>query len=365
MYGPVAKGLGRYVSELIASLEALDQDNDYFVFLRACNFDEYVPKNPRFRKVLAEYPWYGWREQVLFPLQLLRHRLDLVHFPHFNVPFLYSRPFVVTIHDLILLAYPTPRATTLGPLLYRLKYLAYRLVIGHAAQSARAVITVSKFSREDLLKHFPRVKPNRLFVTYEAVSAALAATPAEIPARAAALSAPFALYVGNSYPHKNLETLVTAFIEFLAAGHADWRLVLVGSKDYFYTCLADRARELGAGDEVIFFGRATDEELAALYARAGFYAFPSLYEGFGLPPLEAMCHGVPVLSSDATCLPEVLGDAARYFDGRDAHALAQAMGELAGDPAARADLAARGRAQCALYSWRRLGEETLRIYQSS
>jgi glycosyltransferase involved in cell wall biosynthesis len=364
LYGPVAKGLGRYVSELIASLEQVDQENEYVVFLRACNYDEYVPKNPRFRKVLAEHQWYGWREQVLFPLQLLRHRLDLVHFPHFNVPLLYPRPFVVSIHDLILLTFPTTRATTLGPLLYRLKYLAYRLVIGHAATAARAVITMSKYSRQDLLKNFPAVKQNRLHVTYQAVSDRLTATPAEIPARAAALIQPFALYVGNGYPHKNLELLISAFHEF-RAGHHDWRLVLVGADDYFYRRLTEHAVRVGAAEEVNFFGRATDEELAALYARASLYVFPSLYEGFGLPPLEAMCHGVPVLSSDATCLPEVLGDAAQYFDGHDQHALAMAMGRLAGDDATRADLVARGRRQCALYSWHRLGEETLQIYRDA
>ncbi|MFC1639085.1 glycosyltransferase, partial [Patescibacteria group bacterium] len=114
-YGSLGKGLGRYVSELIAGLERLDRDNEYVVFLRRENYDEYEPQAPNFSKRLAEIPWYGWREQLLLPGLLKRERLDLMHFTHFNVPLLYRRPFVVTVHDLILLQHPTTRASTLGP----------------------------------------------------------------------------------------------------------------------------------------------------------------------------------------------------------------------------------------------------------
>src|SRR5258708_3370943 len=108
-YGSVGKGLGRYTSELISHLEKIDNGNDYVIFLRASNFKSYVPKNPRFTKVLAEFPWYTWSEQVRYPKLLNSHMLDLMHFPHFNVPFFYRKPFVVTVHDLILLSHPTTR----------------------------------------------------------------------------------------------------------------------------------------------------------------------------------------------------------------------------------------------------------------
>jgi glycosyltransferase involved in cell wall biosynthesis len=111
-YGSLGKGLGRYTEKLIFHLEAIDTDNEYVVFLRRENFDEYIPRSPRFRKVVAQYAWYGLSEQTLFVLLLYRFRFDLVHFPHFNVPLLYRRPFVVTIHDLILVHYPTLRNIT-------------------------------------------------------------------------------------------------------------------------------------------------------------------------------------------------------------------------------------------------------------
>lgn len=365
LYGTLGKGLGRYISELLAQLEQIDQENDYVVFLRAANFNDYQPKNPRFRKVLAEYPWYGWREQLVFPFVLRRQRFDLVHFPHFNVPLLYRRPFVVTVHDLIMLRFPTAHATTLGPALFRLKFLAYRLVIARALRAARTIITVSQFSARDLVEKFPFVAKKDLLVTHEACSPNLSAAPLVTPPRVAALQGPFALYVGNAYPHKNLEKLLSSFRRFREEGHAEWRLTLVGSPDYFYGRLREAALRLGLGDAVVFFGRATDEELAALYRAASFYVFPSLFEGFGLPPLEAMCHGLPVASSDATCLPEILGDAALYFDGRDEEAIAGAMARLADDKPLRAELAEKGHVQCAKYDWRRLAEETLAAYKKT
>ncbi|MEK9151989.1 MAG: glycosyltransferase, partial [Patescibacteria group bacterium] len=164
-YGTIGKGLGRYVSELIRRLEEVDRDNEYLIFLRQANWDAYAPGNPRFRKVLAEFPWYGWSEQLWYPLWLKRFRIDLMHFPHFNVPFLYRRPFVVTIHDLILLSHPTPRATTLGPMLYRIKYAAYWLVIGRAVRDARAILTVSMYSKNEILRQFPAAGKKEITVT--------------------------------------------------------------------------------------------------------------------------------------------------------------------------------------------------------
>src|SRR3990167_7089110 len=167
-YGSVGKGLGRYTEKLIEHLETLDTANDYVIFLRRENFDEYAPKNPRFRKVLADYPWYGFLEQLVFPILLLRFRLDLVHFPHFNVPVLYPKRFIVTIHDLILLRYPTIQNTTRAALFYRIKFAVYRLVIASAVRRAEHIITVSRFTEQDILIRYPSAQGN-ISVTYEAV----------------------------------------------------------------------------------------------------------------------------------------------------------------------------------------------------
>ena len=124
-FGSIGKGLGRYTQKLIENLEKIDNENQYVVFLRKENFDEYQPRNKKFQKVLANYQWYTFSEQIKMPLLLNKFNIDLVHFPHFNVPFFYRKKFVVTIHDLILLEFPTVRGTTLNPFFYKIKFLEF------------------------------------------------------------------------------------------------------------------------------------------------------------------------------------------------------------------------------------------------
>ncbi len=165
-YGPVGKGIGRYSQKLITQLEKLDQENEYFIFLRQENFDLYQPSNPKFHKVLADYSWYSLKEQIFFPFKLAKFNLDLVHFLHFNVPFGYQGKFVVTIHDLIH-SQLSRRASTLSFLLFYFKKLAYFLVINRAIKKAQKVITVSLFSKKIIIKKY-KIKPEKVIVIYEA-----------------------------------------------------------------------------------------------------------------------------------------------------------------------------------------------------
>ncbi len=376
-FGPVGHGgLGRYTTELIRALEKVDTENEYVVFLRRENFDEYVPASRRFRKVLADFRWYSCAEQIFFPFVLLRERCDLVHFPHFNVPLLYRRPFVVTVHDLILLRFPTLRATTLSPLLYRLKFLAYRIVIRDAVLSSRAVITISKYAKRDILDHYG-ISSEKISVTYEAARPFCFFMPADRSWRFFAslnllskeasggksslhdILKPYALYVGNAYPHKNLESLLTAFDRLRDVSA---RLVLVGGDDYFYRRIRAYAKRY-AMDRVIFAGAVSDEQLDVLYRYARVSVFPSLYEGFGLPPLEAMAKGSPVLAARATAFPEVLGDAAQFFDPEDPLDLYRALRSIWRDTSLRELLRYRGFVRATSFSWEGMGRETLSVYR--
>jgi glycosyltransferase involved in cell wall biosynthesis len=359
-YGSLGKGLGRYVSELLAQLEKLDQNNEYIVFLRNDNFDEYQPKATNFRKVRAEFHWYGWREQILFPLWLKKFRLNLMHFTHFNVPYFYSGPYVVTVHDLILLSHPTPRATTLGPFLYQLKYLFYKLIIRHAVKNAKQIITVSNYSREEILKNFHFLPPGRVSVTYEACGDLPSAENVELPNN---IKKPFALYVGSAYPHKNLERLAESFSDFRQRGFEDWSLVLVGGDDYFYNRLKKETKKSNLSENIIFFGRASDQELAALYRQADFYVFPSICEGFGLPPLEAMKAGLPVAAAAASCLPEILEDAADWFSPEDTRDITGSLVRMASDPGLKQRLTEKGAQRVNFFSWTKCAKQTIEIYR--
>ncbi|MEI6650488.1 MAG: glycosyltransferase family 1 protein [Candidatus Moraniibacteriota bacterium] len=363
-YGSVGKGLGRYTAELIRHLETASHDDEFVIFLRKENFDEYEPSDARFHKVMADYPWYSFREQLLYPFLLRRHRLDLVHFPHFNVPLLYRRPFVVTIHDLILLRYPTVRNTTKSVLTYRVKFLAYRIAIGSAVKRARQILTVSKFTKRDIVSAYP-ASIGRITVAYEGCDLPLPETGREALSETGQKSAyhgilkPYFLYVGNAYPHKNLE----AFIP-LAKRFPGVRFLLVGKEDYFYRRL--RAEVLKAGvDTIVFAGYVPDDDLVRLYLGATGYVFPSLYEGFGLPTLEAMRFGVPVIAANRGSLPEILGDAALFFDPDDAESLFRQVDRVLTDPGTVTEYVAKGREHAARFRWDDLAKTSIRIYHET
>lgn len=359
-YGPFGKGLGRYVQKLVEHLPSTSLDAEVTVFLRRENWDAFTPRDARFTKLLADIPWYSLAEQVRLPRLLAKGKYDLVHFPHYNVPLFYRRPFVVTVHDLILSHYPTIRASTLHPILYKLKHVAYQMVIRSAVRRAAHVLTVSEFSKQQIVKEFG-VPERRITVTYQAAERFAGSVDTTATAEAESY-APYLLYVGNAYPHKNLEGLLDAYALLRSRRKDLPKLVLVGKPDFFYERICAYAVEKGLGESVVFPGGVSDRTLAALYAHALLYVFPSFEEGFGLPPLEAMLYGTPVLAARASCLPEVLGDAAAYFDPRSKAAMADALARLIDDSAARDTLRSRGTEHVQRYSWDRLAQKTADVY---
>ncbi len=361
-YGSTGKGLGRYTQKLIENLEKEDKKNIYFVFLRKENFNDFVPENENFTKVLADFRWYSFQEQFKFPILLRKYSLDLVHFPHFNVPFFYFGKFVVTIHDLILLHFPTVKNTTLNPLLYKFKFLAYKLVISSAILRSSRVITVSRFTKRDILANFKIIPQEKIIVTHEACDDYCMLSPnkdADILKKYGIIS-PYILYVGNAYPHKNLERLVEAFAKILAINQNIF-LVFVGKDDYFYSRLKNLVSEKKVAN-IIFAGFVPDVHLDTIFHNAKVYVWPSLYEGFGLPPLEAMSKGVPVVSSDHPCMKEVLGDSVSYFDGENSDSISESVQKVLNDESLQKELIERGYRQIAKYSWKRMTKKTLGIY---
>jgi glycosyltransferase involved in cell wall biosynthesis len=172
----------------------------------------------------------------------------------------------------------------------------------------------------------------------------------------------YLLYVGNAYPHKNLERLIIAFGKLITEYMLDYQLVIAGRKDHFHEQLEKDVAEVRLDDRVIFTGYVSDAELAGLYKKASLYVFPSLSEGFGLPALEAMSYGVPVASSNATCLPEVAGEAAEYFDATDTAEMAKVMAALLSDKDRQQVLVERGEEQLKKFSWSTTAELTHKGY---
>lgn len=362
-YGSIGKGLGRYTQKLIEHLEHIDQKNQYVVFMRKENFDEYQPMNKNFTKVLADYRWYTFSEQLFLPLLLRKQKLDLMHFPHFNVPLLYSGNFIITIHDLILIHFPTLRSTMLNPIWYWVKYAAYKLAIWSAIKRSNKIITVSQFSKKDILERY-EISENKVLVTWEACDdfCRVSKDSFNQVLEKYGIIKQYILYVGNAYPHKNLEKLVEAFEQVLSI-FPDMRLALVGKEDFFYARLKKFVKERNIRN-VQFLGFVNDQELDVLYRFAQCYVFPSLYEGFGLPPLEAMAKGTPVVSSNHPCMQEIYEDAAFYVDARDSQKLADGILKVLNDQALRNELIDKGYRQIEKYSWEKMARETLDVYEN-
>jgi glycosyltransferase involved in cell wall biosynthesis len=378
-YGPVGKGLGRYTQEVVDNIikiaSAEGASFDFVIFLSPENFDEFVCEQDNVKKVCLGIKWYSWQEQIFMPFYIWREKIDLMHFPHFNVPILTPGKFVVTVHDLILTHFPTRRATTLNPIIYRLKTLAYRLVIKSAIKRSKKIITVSEFTKNDIIEQF-KIKAEKIAVTYEGVanlakgrdSLFVAKLNNEEILKQYNIPSDFLLYVGNAYPHKNLEMLLKVFAKLLER-KSDLRLVLVGKEDYFYDHIHDNARSLNIWQKgninspVIFPGYVSDAQLEILYQEAEAYIFPSLYEGFGLPPLEAMARSCPVISSDRSSLPEILGAAAMYFDPENENDMVEKIWYLLNDNKLRNSLITKGLEQIKKYSWWECANQTLMIYR--
>ncbi len=354
-------GIGRYTWNLLDQLQDIDHSNQYIVLLLAKDFEGWQPKAANFTKQLADIRPYSLAEQILLPITLYRLRPDLVHFPHFTAPPLYFGRRVATIHDLTLVSYKTNQGEGAKKILYELKYWGMRLVLRCAIMRSR-LITDTEFVRQQIIsryEHSPfKISPSKVTTTLLSVDP-LFASPKK---PAFAVGGDYLLYVGNYYPNKNIGRLLKAF-KLAQASNPNLELVLTGKADYFQGQLQLEAQRLGLSNKVIFAGFVSDSELVWLYKHAKAFVFPSLSEGFGLPALEAMSQGTPVLAAHASCLPEVCGEAAVYFDPLDTADMAAKICAVLDDKKQLERLRLAGPEHIKLFSWRRMAEQTLAIYR--
>ena len=355
-------GIGTYTRNLLDQLQDLDPHHEYLVLLTRADFDSWSPRQPNFHKILTNHTQpYGLSGQLGFAWQLYRLKPNLVHFVHFAAPILYQRRHVTTIHDLTLMQFNTAHGSLARRLQTTLKRWPARMIMWVAAKSARCIITPSNYVRDQLRQYY-HLQPQRTVCTYEGTETAQLAPATPPPFKALPNNIHFLLYVGNYYPHKNIRRLLEGFAQL---HRTDFQLVLAGRSADYRDNLVSQARELGVEPRVILLGYVTDEELAWLYQHAAAYVFPSLSEGFGLPGLEAMLYGLPVVASNATCLPEVYDHAAHYFDPNDPQDMARKIGEVLDDAALRQKLIAAGHERVKQFSWRRMAEQTLEVYEKA
>ena len=365
LYGLENAGLGRYVMNLVDNLLKIDRRNSYTVLLGKKYFNR-LNFRPKWNKVLADFTHYGLAEQIKLPRIISELKPDIVHFPHFNVPFFYSGSFVVTIHDILMHKNKGLRATTLPAPEYYLKRLGYKTVFRHAVTKALKIIVPSNFVKKELVR-FYRVNPAKIIVTYEGFDAKISGgeSPEKVLGRYN-LRAPFFIYAGNAYPHKNLERLVEAILQLNQKRDEKVLLAIASARSIFTERLEKMIKKLGAGSYVRLLGFIPDADLGILYQYSLGFTFPSLSEGFGLPGLEAISCGTLLLASDIPVFEEVYKTNAVYFNPYDFTSIEKAMQEvLEMDVVARRERSLKAKEFAKRYSWDKMARETLKVYEGS
>jgi glycosyltransferase involved in cell wall biosynthesis len=353
-------GIGTYVRNLVRGLVRLNTDTEYALLCRTVDREYVSGLGPQCSAVPVDAGNYSVQELLDIPRTLAKVRPDVFHAPHYVVSPLTSRPYVVTIHDCIHLRFPEYLPNRLAP-------VYARVMMRQAARRAARILTVSQASKDDIL-HYLGVATDRVDVIPNALDEKLAtAPPADAVARVAdrfQLNAPFILYTGNIKPHKNVDRLIEAFALLKRRGMDDVQLLIIGDNISKAPELRRLVHRFQLHRQVRFLGFVSDEVLGALYRLTRVFVFPSLYEGFGLPPLEAMAAGAPVITSNVSSLPEVVGDAAILVDPLDAPALADAIARVLGDEGLRADLIQRGHERVRQFSWDTAAVRTHAVYES-
>jgi glycosyltransferase involved in cell wall biosynthesis len=361
-------GVGRVTEKLIRNLAEIDRENFYYLFFREPYLlEKYFrrwPDSPRLRPVLVPWGIFAPGGQWGIPSRVRELDLDIFHSTNYFIPLFLKKDVkvIATVHDLIPLKFPqfTPRAwkTRLHPL--------FRRVLVRSTRRADRVITVSHHTRRDLVADLS-LPPEKIAVVYNGIDEAYRPQGGEkirpVLEEKLDFTGPYLLYVGRFDPYKNVVGLIRAFGEFLLHRSDEPRLVLAGHHDRRYPQAAQAVSELGLSSRVVFLGGVDEETLVALYNGARILILPSLYEGFGLPPLEAMACGTPVIASDRGSLPEVVGEAGLLIDPEHTRAIASAIKKLWDSEELRRSFRERGLARAQKFSWRRAARETLKIYR--
>lgn len=346
-------GVGRYIRALVTNLMQLDKKNDYVLFLGKTEYESLkTPAN--WQKKLAAIHWHTLSEQLHMPRLFDEARLTILHIPYFSVPIYTKVPYIVTIHDLTISHFATGKATTLPLPLYWLKRMGYHYVLKKSIYDSCCIITVSEAIKQQLMREFA-VAADKITVTYEAGALEDAvSSPITTPTE-------YLLYVGNAHPHKNLQRLIEAFGQ-VKATYPAMRLVLIGKNDFFYQALKEKTPEL-ENSGILLVDEVSNGQLAQWYRRAKALVFPSLSEGFGIPGLEAMSMGTPVIASDLPVFHEIYAQGAHYFDQRDVSSIAQEIIAVLKNKKLIRELKANAARQVKKYSWKKMAQETLRIYE--
>lgn len=353
-------GIGSYTYNLTRNLLRIDNENEYVLIHR------YQTDNPIYREadeIIIPFPRIPLREtignNILLPFKLRKYKLDIIHDPSQISPFLFnpSPKKVLTIHDLTPILFPETHGG--------IHTFLQNNILPRSLKRVDSIIAVSNSTKNDIISYF-KIAEARVKVIYNGVDEifqVLHEDEMEDVKEKYEIKHPFILYVGTLEPRKNIPTLLRAFYLLKKKG-IQHRLVIAGGKGWKYKSVYKTVNELNLQKEVIFTGYIPSEDLPKIYNAADLFIYPSLYEGFGLPPLEAMACGTPVITSNTSSLPEVVGDAGILVDPLDVKKIADVMYKVLNNMDVRDRMVKRGLERAKMFSWEKCAEETLGVYES-
>lgn len=359
MGGSINAGIGRYSFELLTELLKQNSNDQFFVFYNTKNSnteDLEALEKMGATLIATNIRHYSVSEQLLLPRIINRYDLDLMHFPNFNVPIFYKKPYVVTIHDMVHHKISGQKKSRIW------KFYAYEYIIRKAAERAEKIFTVTEAAKDEIIKYL-ETPQEKIIVTYEApASHDLPQVDVARTKEKFLLSRPYFLFVGTLERKKNVPMLAKAFDLFLTKFKLDMDLVIAGKVDQHYPEIKEQALDIPHRNRLVFTGFVEDDEQAALYQGAYAFVTASLHEGFGLPGLEAMRYGIPVLASNTPVFNEVYDNGAIYFNPLDPEDIAEQMYLIAKDQQFHAQMQQKGVARVQLFDWAETAKQTLSAY---
>jgi len=348
-------GIGRYIRGLLKGISESEKDYKYLLLGDKEHLEEFLERH-NFSFRASNAPIYGIREQLSLFLKV--RGVDVFHFPHYNIPILYKDKYVSTVHDLIHLIFPEHLPS-------KLAYLYAKNMFRALAKNSEKVITVSENTKNDLIK-YTDISPYKIKVIYEGVDPTFRRLDEEtldFTRFKYNLHKPFILFVGTLKPHKNVIGMLNAYLHLKRSGKIEEQLVIVGRQDKKAKQINNFLESLGPEDGIRYLGGIPHDDMPRIYNLAKMLLFVSFYEGFGLPPLEAMACGVPCLCSNAASIPEVVGDAALLIDPHSEEEISDGIYKLVQNDSLRKELVCNGFERIKLFNWNDTAKKTLEVYE--
>jgi glycosyltransferase involved in cell wall biosynthesis len=352
MYSKKFTGIGRYINQLITHLAKIDQKNQYYLFLNKDDFHLLQAPSSNFHKVLVDAPHYSFKEQTKFLISLYKQNLDLVHFTNFNHPLLYFKKQITTIHDLTLHFYPGRKFK--NPI-FR---LAYKIILYIGILKSKSIIAISKNTKNDLKQYYP-ISTKKTKVIYNGIDTTFLEKDSKPNIK---LPTEYILYTGNWREHKNITNLIKAFHILIQKYNYRGKLVLTGTPNPLYPEPTNYIQKHNLQNNILQLGLVDEHNLPHLYKKASVYVFPSLYEGFGLPILEAYASQTPVACSNKACLPEIAGDGSLFFDPTKPSEIASQTNKILKSPQIQKNLVQKGNIQLQKFSFLKMTKQTHQLY---